>query len=58
VEKHSHRDQVSFPRVAWETETQVSEFPGSLGDNELISWRPWDSDAGWFQVREEKEKEG
>ena len=58
VEQHSHRDQVSFPYVVWETETQVSEFPGSLGDNELISWRPWDSDSGWFQVRKEKVKEG
>ena len=58
VERHSHRDQVSFPYVVWETETQVSEFPGSLRDNELISWRPWDSDAGWFQVREQKAKEG
>jgi len=58
VEKHSHRDQVSFPYVVWETETRVSEFPGSLRDNELISWRPWDSDAGWFQVREQKAKEG
>ncbi len=54
VEEYSHRDQVSFPRVVWETETQVSEFPGSLRDNELISWRPWDSDSGWFQVRSEE----
>ena len=54
VERHSHRDQVSFPYVVWETETQVSEFPGSLRDNELISWRPWDSDAGWFRVRSQE----
>ncbi|MBC8248989.1 MAG: DUF616 domain-containing protein [Anaerolineales bacterium] len=57
VERHSHRDQVSFPYVVWETGMQVSEFPGSLRRNELISWRPWDSDSGWFRVREKKAKE-
>ena len=54
VANHSHRDQVSFPYVVWQMGTQVSEFPGSLKDNEFISWRPWDSDAGWFRVREEE----
>ena len=58
VERYSHRDQVSFPYVVWEMGTQVSEFPGSLRENELISWRPWDSDSGWFQVQEKERKEG
>jgi hypothetical protein len=50
VETHSHRDQVSFPFVVWDTDMHVSALPGDLRDNDLISWRPWDSDAGWFEV--------
>ena len=48
VEAFSHRDQISFPVVVAETGAKVSEFPGSLLQNEFISWRPWErGKPGW-----------
>jgi hypothetical protein len=38
----THRDQISFPVVVQETGAKVSTFPGSLLNNEFISWRPWE----------------
>jgi hypothetical protein len=42
VRRFSHRDQISFPVVVQETGAKVSTFPGSLLDNEFLSWRPWE----------------
>jgi hypothetical protein len=50
VECHSYRDQVSFPYVVWSMDMQVSELPGDFRNNDLISWRPWDREAGWFHT--------
>lgn len=49
VKRFSHRDQISFPVVVQETGAKVSTFPGSLLDNEFLSWRPWERRKGGFE---------
>jgi hypothetical protein len=54
VMQFSHRDQISFPVVVQETGAKVSTFPGSLLNNEFISWRPWERrDPGYKSLWEE-----
>ena len=46
VDAFSCRDQISFPYIVGKTGAKVSTFPGSLLNNEFISWRPWERRKG------------